>query len=77
VFLKGTVNIDNYQDKEVTVTITKTVNGSVTDAKDGGKVVKKNPYSSINPQSEIKWEVKLAPNEKKTLNYDYEVLFVP
>lgn len=77
VFLKGTVNIDNYQEKEVTVTITKTVNGTITDAKDGGKVIKKNPYSSINPQSEIKWEVKLAPNQKKTLNYDYEVLFVP
>jgi hypothetical protein len=77
VFLKGTVNIDNYQDKEVTVTITKTINGTVTEVKDGGKVAKKNPYSNINPQSEIKWEVKLASNQKKTLTYDYEVLFVP
>jgi hypothetical protein len=77
VVLKGTINVDNYQDKEVTITITKNVSGTVSDAKDGSKVVRKNPYVSINPYSEIKWEVKLSPNEKKTLTYEYEVLFVP
>jgi len=77
VTLKGTVNIDNYQDKEVTVTITKTVNGTITVSKDGAKVTKMNPYRAVNPSSEIKWEVKLGANDKKVLEYEYEVFFTP
>jgi hypothetical protein len=77
VILKGTVNIDNYQDKDVTVSITKTLNGTVVSQSDGGKVVKVNSYNYINPSSNIKWEVKLNANEKKVLTYEYEVFFVP
>lgn len=78
VTIKGTVNVTNYQNKEVTVTITKNVNGTVTVTKDGAKVTpKRSVYNSQNPNTDIKWEVKLAANEKKDLNYEYEVLFVP
>lgn len=78
VTIKGTVNVANYQNKEVTVTITKNVNGNVTVTKDGAKTTpKRSVYNSQNPNTDIKWEVKLAANEKKDLNYEYEVLFVP
>lgn len=78
VTLKGTINIANYQDKEVTITITKNLNGTVTATKDGAKVTaKRSAYNSQNPSTDIKWEVKLAANEKKDLNYEYEVLFIP
>ena len=77
VILKGTVNVDNYQTKEVTVTITKNLNGTVLSQGNDGKVTKKNSYNYINPSSEIKWEVKLSANDKKVLNYEYEVYFIP
>lgn len=77
VILKGTVNVDNYQDKEVTVSVTKTLSGTVLSNTADGKVTKVNSYNYINPQSNIKWEVKLAPNQKKTLTYEYEVYFIP
>jgi hypothetical protein len=77
VVLKGTVNVDNFQDKEITVTVTKSLNGTVLSQNNDAKVVKKNSYNYINPYSEIKWEVKLSANEKKSLSYEYEVYFIP
>jgi hypothetical protein len=77
VVVKGTVNVENYQGKDATITVTKVLNGTVTSQSNDGKVVKKNSYSYVNPASEIKWEVKLAAAEKKTLTYEYEVFFMP
>ena len=75
--LKGKVTIENFQDKEVTVSTTKEVNGDVSLASDAGKIVKHKGAARINPYTQIKWDVKLAPNEKKTLTYEYEVFFTP
>ena len=75
--LKGRVTIENFQDKEVTVSTTKEVNGDVSTSSDSGKIVKHKGAARINPYTQIKWDVKLAPNEKKTLTYEYEVFFVP
>lgn len=77
VILKGSVNVDNYQQKEVTVTVTKNLSGTVLSQSNGAKVTKGNSYNYINPASEIKWEIKLNANEKKTLTYEYEVFFIP
>lgn len=77
VILKGTVNIENHQNKEVTVTIKKLLNGTVTAQSDNAKISKVNSYSYVNPNSEIKWDIKLGVNEKKTLTYEYEVFFIP
>lgn len=77
VVLKGTINVDNYQGKEVTVTVTKTLEGTVLVQSNDGKATKKTSYNYINPASEIKWEVKLGANEKKVLTYEYEVFFTP
>lgn len=77
VILKGTVNVDNFQNKEVTVTVTKSLSGTILSNNADGKVTKVNSYNYVNPSSSIKWEVKLGANEKKVLNYEYEVYFIP
>ena len=77
VVLKGTVNVDNFQNKEVTVTVTKSLSGTVLTNTADGKVTKVNSYNYVNPASNIKWEVKLGASEKKVLNYEYEVYFIP
>jgi uncharacterized protein Veg len=76
VILKGTITIENMQAKAVTVDVTKHVNGTVT-VNGGSSVVKKKMYNSPNPYSDLKFEVTLAAGEKKTITYEYEVLFVP
>ncbi len=77
VILKGSVNVDNYQQKEVTVTVLKNVSGTVLSQSNAAKVTKSSSYNYINPSSEVKWEVKLSANEKKVLTYEYEVFFIP
>lgn len=77
VILKGTVNVDNFQNKEVTVSVTKSLSGTILTSNSDGKVTKVNSYNYINPSSNIKWEVKLNANEKKVLTYEYEVYFIP
>jgi hypothetical protein len=77
IILKGTVNVENYQDKEVTLSLTKAVNGGVLAVDNNGKTTRRKNYSNINPFSEIKWEIKLAPNQKTALTYQYEVFFNP
>src|SRR5579864_8689825 len=47
VVLKGTVNVDNYQNKEVTITVTKSMNGSVLSQSDNGKVTKNKSYNYV------------------------------
>lgn len=75
--LKGTITVQNYQNKEVTVCATKEMSGDVSTASDNGKIIKHKGSANINPYTQIKWDVKLASNEKKTLTYEYEVFFTP
>ena len=75
--LKGTITVQNYQNKEVTVATTKELSGDVSSASENGKIVKHKGSANINPYTQIKWDVKLASNEKKTLTYEYEVFFTP
>lgn len=77
VIIKGSVTIENYQDKEVTVTVSKNVFGTLLKADDNGKITVNKSYSYVNPSSDVKWEVKLSANQKKILNYEYEVFFTP
>ena len=77
VLLKGTIEVANYQNKEVTVSITKSMSGTVDSQSDGGTVVKRSSRNYVNPSSQIKWDVKVKPNDKKTLTYEYEVYFIP
>ncbi len=76
IILKGTITIENLQPKQVIIDIVKHVNGNVTN--DGNsKVKKQKTYNSVNPYSDLNWQVTLSNGDKKTLNYEYEVLFAP
>lgn len=75
--LKGTITIENFQETTIELKVTKNLTGEVNKQSDNGNVTKlKNYYyNGINPSSEIKWELNLKPNEKKTLTYEYEVQY--
>jgi hypothetical protein len=72
ITLKGTVEVTNYLDKPITLSVKKSVNGDVIKA-EGATTSKSGRYNSLNPFSTIKWEVELKAGEKKTINYEYEV----
>ncbi|MFM7850805.1 MAG: hypothetical protein ACKO96_02555, partial [Flammeovirgaceae bacterium] len=75
VVLKGSITISNLQTKEVTVNVKKLLAGTVLSQSDGGKSVKTGIGYDNNPSSSISWEVKMPVNSKKTVVYEYEVLY--
>ena len=77
VLLKGTIEVANYQNKEVTISLTKLMSGTVNNQSDGGAVTRQTSRSYVNPFSQIKWDIKVKPNDKKVLTYEYEVYFIP
>ncbi|MCS6934900.1 MAG: hypothetical protein NZM35_07100, partial [Chitinophagales bacterium] len=77
VTIKGNVQIENYQQKEVVIDVKKFVNGFVNSVSDGGKSTKLNTYNLNNPRTEIKWEVKVSAGQKKSITYEYDVYFQP
>lgn len=72
--IRGSISIENFTDKEVTIKVKKHLNGAVV-ANGSGKVKKEAQNYSINPQSEITWEISIPPGEKKETVYEYESLF--
>lgn len=76
VTLKGTIELQNYLDKTVTLNVKKAVTGQDITTKDGGTFTSRKISGSPNSTSNIKWEVTLAKGEKKTINFTYDV-FVP
>lgn len=76
VILKGTLDLANFLDKPITLTLKKALRGEVI-KNDGGTVSKPARFNEINPISLIKWEVDLKPGEKKTISYEYEVYIMP
>ncbi|MFH0895812.1 MAG: hypothetical protein V2A54_15360 [Bacteroidota bacterium] len=73
--IKGTIQIENMQDKKINLNVTKNLNALVLDANEGGKFKKSGKYYNQNPYSEIKWEIPLNGGEKKTITYTYDVLY--
>ena len=75
VVIKGSINISNLQNKDVVVNVKKLLAGTVLSQSDGGKAVKTGIGYDNNPSSHISWEIKMPMNSKKTLTYEYEVLY--
>ena len=73
VTIKGTINVENLQDKKVTLSVTKDLTADVTVVSDSGKIKKTGKYYGLNPYTEVTWEVPITANEKKTITYTYDV----
>jgi hypothetical protein len=61
------------QNKKIQLIIKKNILALVTQMSDGGKAVKSGKYKSLNPYSDISWEIPLNAGEKKNISYEYEV----
>lgn len=73
VILKGSIVVENLQDKKITLSVNKDLTADVTDVSDNGTIKKTGKYYGLNPYTEINWEVPLGAKDKKTITYTYEV----
>jgi hypothetical protein len=73
VTIKGTVYLENLQDKKIQLNVNKSLTATVTQAGDNGKISKSGKYNALNPYSTIAWEIPLGSKEKKTITYEYDV----
>jgi len=73
VILKGSIVVENLQEKKITLSVDKDLTGDATDVSDAGTVKKTGKYYGLNPYTEINWEVPLGAKDKKTITYTYEV----
>jgi hypothetical protein len=74
VTVEGTLKIRNYKTKDVRLSITKTLRGSVESQSDNGKAEKLAEAISVdNPMSRLTWEITLPAGEERTITYRYKV----
>jgi hypothetical protein len=73
VTIKGTINIENLQNKKILLKVKKDILANVTSASDSGKIEKSGRYSNLNPYVNVNWEIPFGAKEKKTITYEYEV----
>jgi hypothetical protein len=73
VTIKGSIPVENLQDKAISLNVSKYINGHILDVSDNGKINIPGKYTGLNPSSNAEWTIELKPNEKKTITYTYEV----
>jgi hypothetical protein len=76
VTIRGTIYIENLQDKKIKLTLKKNLLATVLKVSDSGVITKSGRYSGLNPSSDISWDIPLSSGEKKSVTYEYEV-FAP
>lgn len=67
---RGVVEFKNESDHEMEIELTKNINGTVTEASDGGQM-NVTPLYRRNARSIIVWKLTVAPGETKNLTYTY------
>jgi hypothetical protein len=77
VTIRGSIKIENLQNKAIQLNTTKGINGLITKASDGGKIQKPGKYAGINSNTSAEWDLKIGAGETKTINYEYEVFVFP
>ncbi len=72
--IKGTIAIENLQDRAVTVRIEKPVAGKVTKLSDSGKATSRMQSAyDPNPTSQAVWTIELKPGKKQEITYQYNL----
>lgn len=74
VTIKGSISIENSQNKTINLLVTKNLNGKTIEVSDNGNFKNPNPSYNVNPFSELKWDLQIKAGEKKKITYSYEVL---
>jgi len=74
VTMEGKLDITNRRREAITLSIRKSLTGTVSSSSDGGKQTKLSTRpSAVNPASRIDWSVPLAAGEQKSVTYKYVV----
>ncbi len=73
VVIKGTIVVENLQEKKITLSVNKNLTADVTEVSDSGKIKKTGKYYNLNPYTEINWELPLGSKDKKSITYQYDV----
>ncbi len=73
VKLKGKIELHNYENKEVTLTINKKIVGKpLTTSDNGNSHIDSTKLRLLERSGSVSWQIKLKPGEKKNLFYEYE-----
>ena len=74
VDIEGTLSVENFQDKTITLEITKTVTGQVVSSEPSAKIEKlAKGLQAVNSRSKLTWTIDLEPAQEKKLVYSYKV----
>ncbi len=73
VTIKGVVHLENLQDKNITLNVTKAIMGEITEVSDGGVITKPGKFTGLNPNTSSEWNIELSGNQKKDITYTYDV----
>ncbi|MBN2375165.1 MAG: DUF4139 domain-containing protein [Sedimentisphaerales bacterium] len=74
VTVKGELAVKNFQDKAITLEITKKLSGEVKSSEPDAKVAKlARGLRRANSQSQLTWTINLTPSQQTKLNYTFEV----
>lgn len=73
VTIKGTVHLENLQDKNITLNVTKAIMGEITEVSDSGVITKPGKFTGLNPNTSSEWNIELSGNQKKDITYTYDV----
>ena len=74
VDIEGKLSVRNFQDKAITMEITKTVSGEVVSHEPRAKIEKlARGLRAVNSLSKLTWSIELEPGQEKEINYAYRV----
>ncbi len=76
VVLQGELAVTNYKDKPIQLEITKTISGEVQEVEGDFDITKlAQGLQSVNPQSQIKWNVEVKPGKENAVKLTYKYQF--
>ncbi len=74
VTIDGKLSLNNFQEKAITLEITKTMSGELKEAGSDPKVDKlARGLRMMNPVLKLTWTIELGPGEQKDIDYTYDV----